>query len=207
MKNCKSIVSALLICLLAAGTAWAQDADLQRISERHRTMKTLNATVQRTRHNTAIADDEVTAGTFSLRKPGQMALTFPDGGDKLLMDGTTYTMVTAGKAQVAQGKTHALFSVLQDVLRALTGDGDTASLEGRATLEWTRSDDWLTLAVTPAWEGSKRRMMFRSFIFTIDARHLRLRSLRMNERGDNYTQYDFTDYQPDTPVADDTFKP
>ena len=207
MKNFKSIVSILLLCLLSANATMAQDADLQRIAERHRAMKTLNATVRRTCHNTAIADDEVTTGTFSLRKPGQMALTFLDGRDKLLMDGTVYTMVTDGKAQVAQGKTHALFSVLQDVLRAMTGDGDAVSLEGRATLEWTRSDDWLTLAVTPAWEGSKRRMMFRSFIFTIDARDLRLRSLRMNGRGENYTQYDFTDYRPDTPVGADTFKP
>lgn len=207
MKNFKSIVSILLFCLLSAGTTWAQDADLQRISEKNRAMKTLNATVQRTRHNVAITDDEVTTGTFSLRKPGQMALTFLDGQDKLLMDGTVYTMVTGGKAQVARGKTQELFAVLQDVLRALMGDGDAVSLEGRATLEWNRSKDWLTLAVIPAWEGSKRRMMFRSFIFTIDARDLRLRSLRMNERGDNYTQYDFTDYRPDTAVAEDTFKP
>ena len=201
------ILTILLLCLLWANATWAQDADLQHISQAHRTMKTLNATVQRTRHNVAIADDEVTTGTFSLRKPGQMALTFLDGRDKLLMDGTVYTMVTEGKAQVARGKTQALFSVLQDVLRALTGDGEVVNLEGRATLEWNRSDDWLTLAVIPAWEGNKRRMMFRSFIFTIDAHTLRLRSLRMNERGENYTQYDFTDYRPDTPVGTDTFKP
>ena len=207
MKNMKRTVSILLFCLLSAGMTWAQDADLQRICEHNRATKTLNATVRRTCHNTAIADDEVTTGTFSLRKPGQIGMTFLGGQDKLLMDGDVYTMVTGGKAQVARGKTKELFSVLRDVLRAVMGDGEVVDLEGRATLEWTKSNEWLTLAVTPAWKGSKWFMMFRSFIFTIDARNLRLRSLRMNGRGESYTQYDFTDYRPDTPVAANAFKP
>lgn len=207
MKKLNAILTVMTVCLLMPGAALAQDTDLQRISEKNRAIKTLNVTVQRTRHNTAIAEDEVTTGTFSLRKPGQMALTFLDGQDKLLMNNSVYTMVTDGKTSVAQGKNQQLFSVLQDVLRAIMGDGPVADFDKRATLQWEHGKDWLTLVVIPAWEGSKRRMMFQSFIFTIEASSLHLRSLRMNERGDNYTQYDFTDYRPDSPVPDNTFQP
>lgn len=197
----------MVACFLWGSTALAQDATLQRLSAQNRTIKTLSATVQRTRHNTALTNDEVTKGTFSLRKPGQMALTFLDGQDKLLMNGDVYTMIQNGKANVASGKTHELFAVLQDVLQACMGDGDVVDLEGRATLQWTHDENTSTLTVTPNWEGSKRRMMFRSFVFIVDNRTLRLRSLRMNERGDNYTQYDFTVYHPDAPVSETVFQP
>ena len=47
------------------------------------------------------------------------------------------------------------------------------------------------------WADSKkaaRRMMFSSFVLTIDTKTSELKSLRMNERG-GYTEYRFSGYQ------------
>ena len=49
--------------------------------------------------------------------------------------------------------------------------------------------------------------MFTSFVLTLDLRLSELISLRMNEKGDNYTQYDFSDYVFDGAVSDSVFNP
>ena len=48
--------------------------------------------------------------------------------------------------------------------------------------------------------------MFTSFVVTIDQKAGELRSLRMNEKGKNYTQYDFSNFQLNAPVNDSVFK-
>ena len=41
---------------------------------------------------------------------------------------------------------------------------------------------------------SKRRMMYTSCIVIVDLKAAELRSVRSYERGENYTQYDFSNY-------------
>ena len=47
--------------------------------------------------------------------------------------------------------------------------------------------------------------MFTSFVLTLDNATGRLLSLRMNERGENYTQYDLSSHQPGAAVGDAVF--
>ena len=56
-------------------------------------------------------------------------------------------------------------------------------------------------------EKEKRRLMFTSFVLTLDNATGRLLSLRMNERGENYTQYDLSSHQPGAAVGDAVFIP
>jgi hypothetical protein len=43
-------------------------------------------------------------------------------------------------------------------------------------------------------EAKKKRMMFSSFVITLDAKKGEILSLRMNGRGKNYTEYSFSDF-------------
>ena len=65
------------------------------------------------------------------------------------------------------------------------------------------------LTVTPLLKNAKekRRLMFTSFVLTLDNASGRLLSLRMNERGENYTQYELTGHQPGAAVSDIVFTP
>lgn len=210
MRTFQRLFIAWMACLLmGADFMMAQEAEVQRLAGRNRDMQTLTASVVRTKHNAAIAEDQVEKGTFYLQKPGQMALVFLDGEDKLVMDGETYTMVNNGKASQAKGPVKFQFAVLQAVLKNVLADGEFTELGEQAETKIERQDQTIILTVTPTVVSAKakRRMMFQSFVLTLDTRTSRIQSLRMNERGTNYTQYDFVDYQPDSTIDKQVFIP
>ena len=199
---------ALLFILLPCLTLSAQEADIRRLAEHYADVQTLSATVTRTRHNVVLAQDEVTHGHFYLKKPGKMCLSFDNNKDMLLMEAGTFTLVDKGRKSVAKGRNGQVLGALGAVLRGLFADGAYVSDEA-ATVTVEQSGNRCILTVTPVLKNAKekRRLMFTSFVLTVDNASGRLLSLRMNERGENYTQYDLTGHQPGAQVEDAVFTP
>lgn len=199
---------ALLLVLLPCLALTAQEADIRRLAEHYADVQTLSATVTRTRHNVLLAQDEVTRGHFFLKKPGKMCLSFDDNKDMLLMESGTFTLVEQGRRTVAKGRNGQVLGALGSVLRGLFADGSYVSDEA-ATVTVEQSGNRCILTVTPLLKNAKekRRLMFTSFVLTLDNASGRLLSLRMNERGENYTQYDLTGHQPGAAVSDIVFTP
>ena len=199
---------ALLLVLLPCLALTAQKADIRRLAEHYADVQTLSATVTRTRHNVLLAQDEVTRGHFFLKKPGKMCLSFDDNKDMLLMESGTFTLVEQGRRTVAKGRNGQVLGALGSVLRGLFADGSYVPDEA-ATVTVEQSGNRCILTVTPLLKNAKekRRLMFTSFVLTLDNASGRLLSLRMNERGENYTQYDLTGHQPGAAVSDIVFTP
>ena len=199
---------ALLLVLLPCLALTAQEADIRRLAEHYAGVQTLSATVTRTRHNVLLAQDEVTRGHFFLKKPGKMCLSFDDNKDMLLMESGTFTLVEQGRRTVAKGRNGQVLGALGSVLRGLFADGSYVPDEA-ATVTVEQSGNRCILTVTPLLKNAKekRRLMFTSFVLTLDNASGRLLSLRMNERGENYTQYDLTGHQPGAAVSDIVFTP
>ena len=199
---------ALLLVLLPCLALTAQEADIRRLAEHYADVQTLSATVTRTRHNVLLAQDEVTRGHFFLKKPGKMCLSFDDNKDMLLMESGTFTLVEQGRRTVAKGRNGQVLGALGSVLRGLFADGSYVP-DGAATVTVEQSGNRCILTVTPLLKNAKekRRLMFTSFVLTLDNASGRLLSLRMNERGENYTQYDLTGHQPGAAVSDIVFTP
>lgn len=199
---------ALLLVLLPCLALTAQEADIRRLAEHYADVQTLSATVTRTRHNVLLAQDEVTRGHFFLKKPGKMCLSFDDNKDMLLMESGTFTLVEQGRRMVAKGRNGQVLGALGSVLRGLFADGSYVPDEA-ATVTVEQSGNRCILTVTPLLKNAKekRRLMFTSFVLTLDNASGRLLSLRMNERGENYTQYDLTGHQPGAAVSDIVFTP
>ena len=197
---------ALLLVLLPCLALTAQEADIRRLAEHYADVQTLSATVTRTRHNVLLAQDEVTRGHFFLKKPGKMCLSFDDNKDMLLMESGTFTLVEQGRRMVAKGRNGQVLGALGSVLRGLFADGSYVPDEA-ATVTVEQSGNRCILTVTPLLKNAKekRRLMFTSFVLTLDNASGRLLSLRMNERGENYTQYDLTGHQPGAAVGDAVF--
>jgi len=198
----------LLLTLLPCLALTAQEADIRRLAEHYADVQTLSAAVTRTRHNAVLTQDEVAHGHFFLKKPGRMCLTFDNNKDMLLMDGGTFTLVEQGRQAVAKGRNGRVMGALGSVLRGLFADGTYAPDEA-ATVSVEQKDGRCILTVTPVLknEKEKRRLMFTSFVLTLDNATGRLLSLRMNERGENYTQYDLSSHQPGAAVGDAVFIP
>lgn len=141
--------------------------------------------VTRTQHRTAIAEDAVTTGTMTVRKPDYICISTDNGKEQLIMDGTKFTMVTGRKQHTTDSRKNAQFATFHEVLKAVIG-GQPVPAKDDITV--TTKGSLQTVTITPA---GKKRKMFTSFVMTVDTKGNKLKTLRMNERAGNYTEYTF----------------
>ena len=142
--------------------------------------------VTKTSHKKAVREDVVTTGTLTIRKPDYICISTDGGKDQLIMDGTLFTMTMGGKKHVTDSRKNPQFATFHSVLKAVVngqsipeGDDLTVTTKGNTT----------TVSIIPA--NKKKRQMFTSFVLTVNAKTKALRTLRMNGRGEDYTEYKF----------------
>ena len=142
--------------------------------------------VTRTRHQAALTTDVVTTGTLTIRKPDYICISTDGGRDQLLMDGTKFTMTMEGKLHETDSQRNPQFDTFQKVLHAVINAQPIPECED-LTVETKNGQR--TITITPSTK--KKRQMFTSFVLVIDEKTSAFRQLRMNERADNYINYDF----------------
>jgi hypothetical protein len=173
----------------------AQNTDLQKAVTRYKKAAVVTAAATKTSHKDAIAKDAVTKGTLTMKKPADVGITIDGGKDQLLMHGSEFTMFVKGKSHKTSSDKNPQFATFQAVFEYILkgGDGD---LSKYSDLAITRQGNNIVLTITPQADTKKaqRRMIFSSFVLTIDSRTSEIKSLRMNERG-GYTEYTFTGYK------------
>lgn len=140
-------------------------------------------TVTKTTHKKAVKTDVVTTGTLTIRKPEYICISTDGDKDQLIMDGTKFTMTMGGRQHVTDSKKNPQFATFHTVLKAVInqqaipqGDDMTVVTKGNTT----------TVTIVPT---GKKRQLFTSFVLTVDAKTKALRTLRMNGRGEDYTEY------------------
>lgn len=143
-------------------------------------------TVTKTSHKKAVKTDVVTTGTLTIRKPDYICISTDGGKDQLTMDATTFTMTMGGRQHVTDSRKNPQFATFHTVLKAVInqqaipqGDDLTVVTKGATT----------TVTIVPT--GKQKRQLFTSFVLTVDAKTKSLRTLRMNGRGEDYTEYTF----------------
>lgn len=188
------LLSLLLInCYLLC--SFAQSADLQKAVARYKKAAVVTAAATKTSHKDAIAKDVVTKGTLTMKKPADVGITIDGGKDQLLMHGSEFTMVVKGKSHKTSSDRNPQFATFQAVFEYIL-KGDDGDLSKYSDLAITRQGNNIVLTITPQADTKKaqRRMIFSSFVLTIDSRTSEIKSLRMNERS-GYTEYTFTSYK------------
>ena len=201
-------IAAIIIAAVAGLRAQSDEELMQQAMERYKSVTTLTAPVTVVRHNTLLAADQKSTGMFYFKKPSSILITTDGGKDRLLMHDGKFTMVTDGKATTMTGKNEQL-EALKTMLQSFTsgeGTGDVA-LDDLADVDAERNGTKVTLTITPRVSDPKarRKMLYRSFVVTLDTKAGALQSIRLNERGENYTQYDFGRFTADAPVDDKVF--
>lgn len=206
----KQIFSLLLVVLVSSVSLFAQDAEMmQRAMERYKNMNSLTADVTQTKHNSMVAKDLVSQGNFYFKKPNKMCMTFNNGADMMLMNGDTFSIVKDGVKNTANGGGNEQLQALKTILKNFSAGQDSdIDLSDIADVDMTKKGNLMVMTVTPIITDpkAKRKMMFTSFVVTIDQKAGELKSLRMNEKGQNYTQYDFSNFKLNAPVSDGVFK-
>ena len=188
------LLSLLLInCYLLC--SFAQSTDLQKAVARYKKAAAVTAAATKTSHKDAIAKDVVTKGTLTMKKPADVSISIDGGKDQLIMHGSEFTMVVKGKSHKTSSQTNPQFATFQAVFEyiLLGGEGDLSKLSDLAV---TKQGNNIILTITPKADSKKaqRRMLFSSFVLTIDKNTSELKALRMNERG-GYTEYTFTSHK------------
>lgn len=143
-------------------------------------------TVTKTSHKKAVKTDVVTTGTLTIRKPDYICISTDGDKDQLIMDGTRFTMTAGGRQHVTDSQKNPQFATFHTVLKAVINqqaipqsDDMTVITKGNTT----------TVTIVPT--GKKKRQLFTSFVLAVDTKTKALRTLRMNGRGEDYTEYDF----------------
>lgn len=187
----------------------AQDAEMmQKAQEKFKNMQTLTADVTMTKHNTMVTKDVTSQGKFYFKKPSKLCMTFNAGQDMLLMDGQVFTMVNDGKKQSVNGGGNSQFEALKTLMQSFSAGQETEiDLSEIADVDMEKAGDLITMTITPIVTDpkQKRKMMFSSFIVKLDAKKSELKSIRLNEKGQNYTQYDFSNFKLNATVDESVF--
>jgi outer membrane lipoprotein-sorting protein len=174
---------------------FAQGSDFQRAVS-HFKGHTATAAATRITHKAALANDVTAQGTLTMKQPATVEISIDGGKDALLMEGSTFTMTVKGKKHTTSSQQNPQFATFQKVFESILAGGsqDIATLK-EVTVK--KDGKQLVITITPeaADKKQQRRMMFTSFVLTIDAATSQLRSLRMNEKAGNYTEYTFTNFQ------------
>lgn len=191
----QTLITFVLLFTLCLPSALAQDSDFQR-AVAHFKGHGATAAATRVTHKAALAKDATSKGTLTMRQPATVEIAIDGGNDALLMEGSTFTMTIKGKKHTTTSQQNPQFATFQKVFEAILSGGaqDIAALKEVTT---KKDGKLLVLTITPETADKKqqRRMMFTSFVLTIDASTSQLRSLRMNEKAGNYTEYSFTGFQ------------
>ncbi len=204
----KRTIITFFILLLACITVSAQQEELGRTVASHfQGLNSFTATVKLTRHNAAVTNDNVTKGNFYWKRPDQQSMVFPDTKEMLLASGTAYTMVKNGKQRTVKAKSmgNNPFEILTDIFTHMAS-GNSKTLTNQANVTVTKQGASYLLKVTPKTTDAKakRRLMFTSFTVLIDNAG-NVTRLHINERGGNYSQYDFSGYQLNTNINSKMF--
>lgn len=197
--------------VLAFTSLSAQEADIRKVAEKYKNVNTLTASVTQTRHNEAVSEDVVANGFFYFKNTF-MSMVFSEEKEMLVTDGKLFVMVREGKTHTARGKGKGnnpfeiLLTVFKNIFSGKTCDD---SLTEVADVKLAKKAGFCTVTVTPVIqnEKAKRRMIFRSFVATVDLTSAELCSLCIHEKGGNYTRYDFSDYLSDVEISDSVFDP
>lgn len=199
------LMLAIAACNVNIPAVQAQDQEMmQKAMARYKNMETLTADVHQTKHNALVTKDVTADGKFYFKKPSTMVLKLNGGKDAMIMNGDTFTMVTDGKANTASGKGNSQLSALTTALKAFSaGEQSDVDLSDVADVDVTQKGNLVEMVITPIITDpkAKRKMMFQSFVLVLDKKAGELRSLRLNEKGQNYTLYEFSNFKLNVPIS------
>lgn len=191
-----------LLSFMSLTTAIAQESVFTQAVAKYRTAKTATAKVEMIKHNKAMTKVTTYSGTLSMKEPDKVAIVCNSGKEQLVMNGSTFTMVQAGRKHVASAKTASQFAAFKAVLLSVLSGGKTDITKVQGVTVATQGSD-VVVTMTPA---KAKRMMFTSFVLNIDRKSGALVSLTLNSKR-GYTKYKFTNFKFGATVADKAFNP
>lgn len=204
----KKILFVLMALIGSMTLAQAQNQDvMKQAMEGYKNLTSMTAKVTKKVHNEMVTKDVVTNGTFYFKKPAKMCISTNNGKDKLLTDGETFTIVQDGKATTASAKGNSALTPLVTAIKSITSGKSDTDLSDVADVDMERDGDLMIMTIAPIVKkaADRKKMLYQSFVITIDQKAGQLKSVRLNGKGKNYEQYNFSDFKMDAKFDDSVF--
>jgi len=204
----KKILFVLMALIGSMTLTQAQNQDvMKQAMEGYKNLTSMTAKVTKKVHNEMVTKDVVTNGTFYFKKPAKMCISTNNGKDKLLTDGETFTIVQDGKATTASAKGNSALTPLVTAIKSITSGESDTDLSDVADVDMERDGDLMIMTVAPIVKkaADRKKMLYQSFVITIDQKAGLLKSVRLNGKGKNYEQYNFSDFKMDAKFDDSVF--
>lgn len=201
------IISLFSFCAIAQT---ASVADFAKCVAKYKNQAGVSAIAVKTNHKAAVAKDEITYGDMYIAAPDKICITFNDCTDQLIMNAGIFTMTVNGKRHITNSSADAQFATFQAVLESVICGGAKTDFASLDNVKMEKSGSDVVITITPKQEapaadaaakgakkkgGSRVGKMFSSFVITVNAGTPGLKSLRMNGKGNNYTEYTFTNVE------------
>lgn len=201
------IISLFSFCAIAQT---ASVADFAKCVAKYKNQAGVSAIAVKTNHKAAVAKDEITYGDMYIAAPDKICITFNDCTDQLIMNAGVFTMTVNGKRHITNSSADAQFATFQAVLESVICGGVKTDFASLDNVKMEKSGSDVVITITPKQEapaadaaakgakkkgGSRVGKMFSSFVITVNAGTPGLKSLRMNGKGNNYTEYTFTNVE------------
>ncbi|MBQ0072607.1 MAG: outer membrane lipoprotein carrier protein LolA [Prevotella sp.] len=194
----KKILMTMVMALVCVMT-FAQNADYKKAVAKYKSVNTLTATATRTTHKNAVAKDQVVSGTLYVK--GSDKVLIENGKDLLLMNGSKFTFKKGPVKASTNSNTNVQYKTFHDVLESIFNGGQT-DISKNSDVDIAKKGANVVVTITP--KAGNKKMMFSSFVLTIDTKAQELRSIRLVQKG-GYTDYTFSNFKLGASVSDAKF--
>ncbi len=204
MRNFIATMALSIACFISAGA----QSTFQKAVSHFSKANTATASVTVNRVNKALKNKVTETGTMWMKSPDKVSISSKNGKNKLIMNGTTFTMKMNGFKHTTSSKTNAQFATFYSVFKAVLNGGKT-DVDQLPGVSVSQKGTTVVVTIVPKTADAKKqkRMMFTSFVLEVNSRTSALESLRINQRNGSYTLYTFSAFKFNTSVADTVFKP
>lgn len=152
--------------------------------------KTLNYSFVQTKHSPLLAADAVMKGHLTLGSDRTMQWQYTDPKTfTLAVEGDSIYTVSDGKRQSLSGANGKMTRGLAQMMMQMT---DGASLVNDKLFDTELTEEGATYRATMTPKRRDMRRMMQRAVLVFDHKTLRIKSVRLIENNDSYTQIDFT---------------
>ena len=160
------------------------------VAQQPRPGKTLAYTFVQTKHSPLLAQDAVSKGNLTLGSDRTMRWQYTEPQTfALVVEGDSIYTVVGGKRNSLSGASGKMTRGLAQMMMQMT---DGASLTNDKLFETTLTEEsgFYRATLVPKRRDMKR--MMQQAVLTFDHKTLRIKSVRLIEKDNSYTQIDFT---------------
>ncbi|MEG0517932.1 MAG: outer membrane lipoprotein carrier protein LolA [Bacteroidales bacterium] len=193
MRHFILTILSLLLCIYATGESQqnnvkeAFDAKLAEYSTKN---KTIECDFIHTRHLQKLTRDVTMRGKFYYNNTGEMALRYTEPkGNLILVKNGVFSMITAGKTTTAQGSSNPMLEQITNMIKACM-TGDISQLGRGWNTNYTAENGKYTIELIP--QDSRTKKYLAKIILLFNGTDMSLEKMIMQEKGENYSQYEFT---------------